>query len=55
LRGIIKKNICEIGGGANPLLILDFIRKNDIEYSILDISEIELNKEPNEYKKLLEI
>jgi uncharacterized UPF0146 family protein len=44
---ILQNNIqrvCDIGGGANPLLNADFIRQNNIDYSILDISESELSK-----------
>ncbi|MHB1947700.1 MAG: class I SAM-dependent methyltransferase [Gammaproteobacteria bacterium] len=47
------KKICEIGGGANPALSLDFITKHNIEYTILDISEKELAKAPAGYIKLV--
>ena len=45
--------ICEIGGGANPALSLDFVRKHDLEYTIVDVSAHELDKAPREYKKVL--
>jgi uncharacterized UPF0146 family protein len=46
------KKICEIGGGANPALPLDFVEKHGLEYTILDISVEELEKAPSGYKKL---
>lgn len=30
------KRICEIDGGANPAISLEFIKKYDIEYIVLD-------------------
>src|SRR5512134_1215671 len=38
------RRVCDIGGGANPLLSEDYIHQNGIDYSILDISETELAK-----------
>ncbi len=53
---LVKKNgfrsICEVGGGANPLLSLEFIQQNALEYTILDISQEELDKSPEGYLKL---
>lgn len=49
-RGLTR--ICDIGGGANPLLNEEYIIKKDIDYTILDISETELRKAPKIYKKL---
>lgn len=46
------RRICEIGGGANPSLPLDFIREHGLEYTVLDISEEELAKAPDGYRKL---
>lgn len=46
------KTICEIGGGANPFLDLDFVRSNGLEYTILDISADELAKAPDSYNKI---
>lgn len=53
---IIRKNlkkICEIGGGANPLLPLEFIKQHNLEYTVLDISAEELSKAPLGYIKVL--
>ena len=38
------KSICEIGGGANPVLNQIIIKKFNLDYSILDISQEELEK-----------
>jgi uncharacterized UPF0146 family protein len=46
------KKICEVGGGANPALPLDFVEKHGLEYTILDISMEELEKAPDGYYKL---
>lgn len=46
------RSICEIGGGANPALSLDFIRQHDLEYSVLDICQEELDKAPDGYQKI---
>ena len=47
------KMICEIGGGANPLLSAEYIQATGIEYYILDISETELSKAPNHCNKIV--
>lgn len=47
------RRVCEIGGGANPLLNPDFIAQHGISYSILDISEMELDKAPADYDKII--
>lgn len=56
LKDLITKNkslkICDLGGGANPALSLEFIRSNNLDYTILDISQNELEKAPSEYRKI---
>jgi SAM-dependent methyltransferase len=47
------KRILDVGGGANPLLPLDFIQRHGIEYTVLDISGGELDKAPADYVKAL--
>jgi 2-polyprenyl-3-methyl-5-hydroxy-6-metoxy-1,4-benzoquinol methylase len=47
------KQICEIGGGANPLLNKNKLILAGIEYAILDISASELEKAPSDYQKIL--
>lgn len=56
IEAIEKKNariICDIGGGANPLLGEDYIQNKGISYYILDISEAELDKAPGTYKRIV--
>jgi 2-polyprenyl-3-methyl-5-hydroxy-6-metoxy-1,4-benzoquinol methylase len=43
--------ICDVGGGANPLLSLDFVEANTLDYVVLDISGEELDKAPDGYVK----
>lgn len=47
------RKICEIGGGASPLLPLSFIQEHNLDYTILDISPEELAKAPDGYKKVV--
>lgn len=47
------KSICEVGGGANPLLKKDYIVNKNIDYAVLDISEGELAKAPPHYTKIV--
>ena len=44
--------VCEIGGGANPLLSEDFIAEKRIDYTVLDCSRAELDKAPDAYRKV---
>jgi ubiquinone/menaquinone biosynthesis C-methylase UbiE len=46
------KRVCDIGGGANPSLPLEFIREKKIKYTLLDISQEELQKAPADYEKV---
>lgn len=48
------RNICDVGGGANPVLPLQFLRDNHLDCTILDISNAELEKAPGCYKKLVQ-
>jgi 2-polyprenyl-3-methyl-5-hydroxy-6-metoxy-1,4-benzoquinol methylase len=54
---MIEKNkartVCDIGGGANPLLSADYIHRKGISYYILDISEAELDKAPKTYMRIV--
>lgn len=57
LKKVIEENsfkrICEVGGGANPTLPIDYISSNNLDYVILDISEKELEKAPVGYNKVV--
>ncbi len=44
--------LCDLGGVVNPILTTDFISSRNLDYTILDISENELGKAPDQYKKL---
>lgn len=46
------RSVCEIGGGANPALEMDFVKKHNLEYTIMDISQEELDKAPEGYHKI---
>lgn len=47
-----SRRVLELGGGANPTLPLEFVERNGIEYTVLDISPGELAKAPDGYKKI---
>ena len=46
------RRVCDVGGGANPVLPLSFIQARSIEYTLLDVSSDELAKAPEGYRKL---
>lgn len=46
------RTVCDVGGGANPVLPMDYILERNLEYSVLDISESELKKAPEGYIKI---
>jgi len=46
--------ICDVGGGANPVLPLEFIEQNQLDCTVLDISSEELEKAPKGYNKLVQ-
>lgn len=47
------RSICEVGGGANPSLPLDFIKARGLRHCLLDISAEELAKAPDGYEKIV--
>lgn len=47
------KNVCDAGGGANPLLSLEQIQQRNLAYTLLDISQQELDKSPEAYRKIV--
>lgn len=47
------RRICEVGGGANPALGLEYVQRHNLDYTILDISAEELAKAPNGYRKVV--
>lgn len=46
------RRVVEIGGGANPTFALEFVERHGIEYTLLDISQVELDKAPDGYRKV---
>jgi 2-polyprenyl-3-methyl-5-hydroxy-6-metoxy-1,4-benzoquinol methylase len=46
------KTVCDIGGGANPLLSLEEVERYKLDYTLLDISSEQLDKASNGYKKI---
>lgn len=48
------RTICDIGGGANPVLPLEFIEAYHLDCTVLDISSEELEKAPKGYNKLVQ-
>ena len=57
LKGLIEENacksVCEVGGGANPALPLEYLKVRGIRYCLLDISAGELAKAPPGYDKIV--
>ncbi|HEX2997783.1 MAG TPA: methyltransferase domain-containing protein [Anaerolineales bacterium] len=51
---LAPKTVCDVGGGANPALPLEFITEHRIEYTLLDISAEELAKAPKGYRKIVQ-
>lgn len=56
LRTLIRehglRNVIEIGGGANPSFKPDEVRTLGLDYTLLDISQTELDKAPAGYRTL---
>jgi len=57
IRGLIRDSrslrIAEIGAGANPTLPLAYVREQGLDYTLIDISEAELAKAPDGYRKVV--
>jgi len=47
------RKVAEIGGGANPLLSLDFVGKQKLAYHVIDVSPDELSKADAKYDKII--
>jgi hypothetical protein len=46
------RRVLEVGGGANPSFPLEFVTQHGLEYTVLDISAVELAKAPQGYLKV---
>ena len=57
VRGLIGKHsvhsICDLGGGANPILSLEEIASMQVQYVLADVSATELQKAPAGYETRL--
>lgn len=45
--------VCELGAGANPILTREFVARQGIEYTLVDISRGELDKAPEGFAKIV--
>ncbi len=52
IRATQAKQVCDIGGGRNPSIDHAFITEHDLSYSLLDISQEELEAAPAGYSKI---
>jgi SAM-dependent methyltransferase len=52
-RGEGVTRVCELGGGANPLIPLELIAEHDLDHQVADISAEELAKAPEGYRTVL--
>jgi SAM-dependent methyltransferase len=43
------RSVCEIGGGRKPLLDLPVVRELGVEYTVMDVSQGELDRAPEGY------
>lgn len=50
VEGLIRQrgaeSVCEVGGGAFPMLSRDFVSAHELRYLVIDVSAEELNKAP---------
>jgi SAM-dependent methyltransferase len=46
------RRVIELGAGANPTFALDFVTHHGLDYTLLDISQEELDKAPPGYRTL---
>ncbi len=53
IRACRSLRIAEIGAGANPTLPLDYVQAQGLDYTLIDISEAELAKAPDGYRKVV--
>src|SRR5688572_11584362 len=54
VREYCARTICDVGGGANPVLSWHFVSENQLDCTLLDISGEELEKAPKGYRKLIQ-
>jgi SAM-dependent methyltransferase len=47
------KRILDVGGGAQPMLPLEYVEEKNLTYTVLDVSGEELAQAPREYRKIV--
>lgn len=47
------RTVCDLGGGANPVLSADFIARHGLRYLLADVSEAQLAWAPDSYEKIV--
>ena len=52
IEGLRPGRVCDIGGGRNPRLSRDSVESFKIDYTLLDISQEELDRAPDQYNKV---
>ncbi|MBW3600319.1 MAG: class I SAM-dependent methyltransferase [Planctomycetes bacterium] len=52
LQELAPRRVGDIGGGRNPQLDADFVRRHKLDYAVLDISAEELARAPDDYRKI---
>jgi SAM-dependent methyltransferase len=46
------RTVADIGGGANPVVAEDFLARTGLDYTVIDISDVELARAPKAYHKV---
>ena len=46
------RQVCDVGGGAKPVLSMEMVTDLNLDYTVLDASAVELDKAPRGYRKL---
>lgn len=58
VKGLVQQHgarkICDVGGGANPVLPAAYVQAHNLDCTILDVSMEELAKAPAGYQKLVQ-
>ena len=47
------ERVCELGGGANPLIPLELIERHGLDHEVADVSDAELAKAPAGYRTVV--
>lgn len=47
------ENLCDVGGGANPMLEPEYLDRRGLRCAVLDIAATELDKAPRSYRRIV--